>query len=104
MDEKLKTLFECCIEMRCSECPLYIGIVCYIKGMIKAYIDSLEERIAIMQESMEALERQIGQEELIPISWLEEKLVGHPELPYATTDGIANVISLWNDRHKDKQA
>ena len=30
--------------------------------------------------------------EAIPIEWLEEKMTGHPELPYAITDGITNGI------------
>lgn len=38
------------------------------------------------------------QEELIPVSWLKEKLEGHPELPYAVTDGINNVLDLWKGR------
>lgn len=36
--------------------------------------------------------------ESIPVSWLEEKLEGHPELPYAVTDGINNVLNLWKGR------
>lgn len=48
MDDKLKAALECCIEMRCSECPLFTHGDC---------IAELEERIAIMQESMEALEK-----------------------------------------------
>lgn len=31
----------------------------------------------------------------IPIEWLEEKLTNHPELPYAVTDGIIEVLELW---------
>ena len=38
------------------------------------------------------------QEESIPVSWLKEKLEGHPELPYAVTDGINNVLNLWEGR------
>ena len=38
------------------------------------------------------------QEESIPVSWLTEKLEGHPELPYAVTDGINNVLDLWEGR------
>jgi hypothetical protein len=33
----------------------------------------------------------------IPVSWLEEKLKGHPELRYATTDGIYEVLRLWSE-------
>ena len=38
------------------------------------------------------------QEESIPISWLKEKLEGHPELSYAVTDGIINILDLWKGR------
>ena len=38
------------------------------------------------------------QEESIPISWLKEKLEDHPELSYAVTDGIINVLDLWEGR------
>lgn len=38
------------------------------------------------------------QEESIPVSWLTEKLEGHPELPYAVTDGINWVLDLWEGR------
>ena len=37
----------------------------------------------------------------IPVSWLEEKLKGHPELRYATTDGICEVLRLWSSRKMD---
>ena len=35
------------------------------------------------------------EQDTIPVEWLEEKLVGHPELCYAVTDGINNVLELW---------
>ena len=31
----------------------------------------------------------------IPVEWLKEKLTNHPELSYAVTDGINNVLDLW---------
>ena len=34
----------------------------------------------------------------IPVSWLKEKLKGHPELTYATTDGLNAVLRLWGER------
>lgn len=34
----------------------------------------------------------------IPVSWLKEKLVGHPEISYATSDGIIAVLHLWEER------
>ena len=46
----------------------------------------------------DALELLKGQEESIPVSWLKEKLEGHPEIPYAVTDGINNVLDLWEGR------
>ena len=50
---------------------------------------------ALNRDAMELLKEQ---EESIPVSWLTEKLVGHPELPYAVTDGIINVLDLWEGR------
>lgn len=38
----------------------------------------------------------------IPIEWLEEKLTGHPELPYAITDGITNVLDLWKAEQEEQ--
>ena len=52
------------------------------------YIDEIEAAIAMLKE----------QEESIPVSWLKEKLVGHPELPYATTDGIIDILNMWGRR------
>lgn len=40
--------------------------------------------------------------EAIPVEWLEEKLTGHPELPYAVTDGITNVLDLWEKEDANK--
>ena len=39
----------------------------------------------------------------IPIKWLEEKLTNHPELSYATSDGIKEVLNLWDMRGKDNE-
>ena len=49
------------------------------------YRGLMDDAIALLKE----------QEESIPISWLKEKLEGHPELSYAVTDGIINVLDLW---------
>ena len=38
----------------------------------------------------------------IPVYWLKEKLTGHPELRYATTDGICEVLRLWSERNGDR--
>lgn len=35
----------------------------------------------------------------IPISWLKEKLTDHPELSYALTDGIQEVLTAWEHRN-----
>lgn len=40
--------------------------------------------------------------EAIPIEWLEEKMTGHPELPYAITDGIINVLDLWKAEQEEQ--
>lgn len=49
----------------------------------------------------EILELLKEQKKSIPISWLTEKLEGHPELPYAVTDGIINVLELWKGRQSE---
>lgn len=38
----------------------------------------------------------------IPVSWLKEKLTNHPEISYATSDGICAVLHLWEGR-KDNE-
>lgn len=40
--------------------------------------------------------------EAIPIEWLEEKLTSHPELSYAITDGINNVLDLWRTEQEEQ--
>ena len=60
MDVKeLKKATECCIKMDCLHCPLGTVIGCDQKlaNEVMAYMDELEERISIMQESMEAFEQ-----------------------------------------------
>ena len=52
------------------------------------YANTADDAIALLKE----------QEESIPVSWLTEKLEGHSELPYAVTDGINNVLDLWEGR------
>ena len=37
----------------------------------------------------------------ISISWLEEKLENHQEIPYAVTDGIINILYLWEQENKN---
>lgn len=88
--EKVIKGLECCINDKpfyhahCAECP-YNGLITdNLGGCTKLYRDAL----VLLKE----------QEESIPVSWLEEKLEGHPELPYTITDGINYVLDLWEGR------
>ena len=40
--------------------------------------------------------------EAIPVNWLKEKLLNHPETPYSTTDGIIEVLYLWEEKIKNE--
>lgn len=42
-----------------------------------------------------------SKEDFIPVEWLKEKLTNHPEIPYAITDGIINVLDLWENKDAD---
>lgn len=33
--------------------------------------------------------------EAIPVNWLKAKLINYPEMPYATANGIIEVLNLW---------
>ena len=33
--------------------------------------------------------------EAIPVNWLKEKLINCPKMSYAITDGIIEVLNLW---------
>ena len=59
MDEKLKKALECCSRWNCCACPMVSDVNCTknLPAEAKQYIDDLEERLAIMQESMAALEK-----------------------------------------------
>lgn len=61
MDVKeLKKAMECCSNNdKCNECPLYPQLYCgeALAAEAEKYIAELEERLAITQESMEALEK-----------------------------------------------
>lgn len=35
----------------------------------------------------------------VPVSWLEEKLTNHSEIPYAATDGINAVLDMWREEN-----
>ena len=58
-------------------------------------INHAGQYLTVIKDALELLK---GQEESIPVSWLKEKLEGHPELSYAVTDGINNVLDLWEGR------
>ena len=66
-------------------------------GIVSRMLNEMGRRneMDIVDDALTLLKEQ---EESIPISWLEEKLEGHPELPYAVTDGITNVLYLWEGR------
>ena len=68
-----------------------------IGGFIAGRI-GIEQARNFLRTIDDAIELLKEQEELIPASWLKEKLEGHPELPYAVTDGINNVLDLWERR------
>lgn len=59
MDEKLEKALECCSRVDCCACPLLMDVNCMsnLYAEVKRYINELEERISIMQESMDALEK-----------------------------------------------
>lgn len=60
--------------------------------------ESFSEVIISLTKAEEIFVLLKEQEESIPVSWLTEKLEGHPELSYAVTDGIINVLDLWGGR------
>lgn len=59
MDENLKIALECCGRVNCCVCPMLLDGNCMenLSVEVKRYIDGLEERIATMQESMDALKQ-----------------------------------------------
>lgn len=70
----------------------YTEAIKKIEVIEKRYMTLDEEERKALIVAIKALQ---GQEESIPISWMEEKLTGHPELPYAFTDGINDVLEAW---------
>ena len=36
----------------------------------------------------------------IPVEWLREKMIDHPELLYSVTDGIQAVLDIWNEEQE----
>ena len=81
--DKVINGLEHCVKGYCIDCP---------------YDDKCEAVGGIYNLASDALELLKEQEESIPVSWLTEKLEGHPELSYAVTDGINNVLDLWEGR------
>lgn len=79
--EKVIESLEFCINHRC-------GWNCHYAGIDECEMELKKDALAMLK----------AQEESIPISWLKEKLEGHPELSYAVTDGIINVLDLWGGR------
>ena len=55
MDEKLEKALECCSRVNCCACPKLKDVNCMsnLYAEVKLYIAELEERLAIMQESMD---------------------------------------------------
>ena len=70
----------------CDNCPYHPSHFSYDDNDCIAMVNN--DAIALLKE----------QEASIPVSWLKEKLVGHPELSYTVTDGINNVLDLWEGR------
>ena len=70
----------------CDNCPYHLSHFSYDNN--DCYAALYNDTIVLLKE----------QEASIPVSWLKEKLVGHPELSYAVTDGINNVFDLWEGR------
>ena len=55
MEEKLGKALECCSRVNCCACPKLKDVNCMsnLYAEVKLYIAELEERLAIMQESMD---------------------------------------------------
>ena len=97
--EKVIKGFECCHVMVHDLGPdkTSCGICPYKDVQTEEQIDlGGIECIAVLHDDALALLKE--QEESIPVSWLTEKLEGHPELSYAVTDGINSVLDLWEGR------
>ena len=78
----------------CDKCPnkRWYQYECYYECNFPDFLTEEWERVLDEQPTIEA----------IPIKWLEEKLTGHPELPYAITDGISNVLDLWKAEQEEQ--
>lgn len=73
MEEKLGKTLECCSRVNCCACPKLKDVNCMsnLYAEVKRYIDDLEERLAIMQESMEALEKRNEPIPVKDVQWHE---------------------------------
>lgn len=57
--------------------------------------DSIEHAIDSNLEFLPSVQPIRPKTDAIPVEWLKEKLVNHPELSYSLTDGIINVLDFW---------
>lgn len=90
--EKVDKGLACCqysSKSHCDGCPYVYDGLCSTNYCTA---DLTSDALAMLKE----------QEESIPVSWLKEKLVGHPEIPYATTDGIIDILDMWEWRVKQE--
>lgn len=112
--EALKARMEKCIISDCKDCPYTDAQICdtaMTKDALE-YIESLEERIAIMQESMEALEKRCNAlealeqrcktlEVLETACWInmdeDEPLLGQKVLVYRAQKPIEIMSMLYLD-------
>lgn len=87
--EVLKAQMEKCIVSDCKDCPYTDAQICdtaMTKDALE-YIESLEERIAIMQESMEALEKQLDDSDRIKVVRCSECQYWQPPTYVEQEDG-----------------
>ena len=82
--EKVIKGLEHCSEDGCKDCPYESDCT-----MCDGFSILAKDALALLKE------------ESIPVSWLTEKLIDHPELSYADTDGINAVLNLWEMRDND---
>ena len=82
--EKVIKGLEHCSEDGCKDCPYESDCT-----MCDGFSILAKDALALLKE------------ESIPVSWLKEKLVDHPELSYADADGINAVLNLWEMRDNE---
>ena len=74
--EKVIESLDFCINHRC-------GWNCHYAGIDECEMELKKDALAMLKAR------------------LKEKLEGHPELSYAVTDGIINVLDLWEGRRSE---